>query len=261
MKIFRKTSILFAVVFIFSYMSNIVWANDAAGPDLSTDYNSALNISDNLQVSSSDIEAMSYVQLNDQAVSLEALDSGVIIQTDDQILKVKTEKKSGKTSVQALHLSSSSDQEESLSTDVELKVSYMDADPQSVNMLRLSASSLLNKTDEAWDGSFSIKVSLRVSYSNYNDYLHLSRAYAESYCTGSSGIRVTQTKIYYNATGAIYKNGEFYKNGVLGETFYSSSPCLMPTGTTVYRPHTAGVVCEVTGTRGIQVQVCLDFGW
>ena len=119
----------------------------------------------------------------------------------------------------------------------------------------------LEMSNQAWDGSYTIKSTLKVSYDSYNDgdTLYIYSGSGSYTRAARNGVSVKSAKLYYSATGSIYKNGKFVKNGTKSNSFSStgtfSNKTLMGKSYCIKSPTIGGVGYSISATRGVSVLV------
>ncbi|MFR6536705.1 MAG: hypothetical protein ACLUP2_01465 [Lachnospiraceae bacterium] len=118
----------------------------------------------------------------------------------------------------------------------------------------------LSKSDQAWDSSYTIKATLKVKYDYFGNSLKIYSASGSFTRAAYNGVVINSGKLRYSATGQIYKNGQFQRNGTVSNTITSDSgvftnTTLMGNNTEVRNPTIAGVVYSIYASRGVSVEV------
>ncbi len=117
------------------------------------------------------------------------------------------------------------------------------------------------KSDQAWDDSYTIRLTLSVNYSNQNNRLYLYSATGTYDQFARNGIVVNSGVLGYSATGSIYRNNVFNRHGSVEGRYYSTGSFNNKTlsGSNVYVEDCvlAGVYYEIEATRGVDAGVYL----
>lgn len=133
-------------------------------------------------------------------------------------------------------------------------------DSQNLGVLNQATVLSVTKSDQAWDSSYTLKATLSVNYSYSGNSLRIYSATGSYTRAAYNGVVVNSGKLRYSATGKIYTNGTFQRNGTVANTITSnngtfSNATLMGNSTEVRYPTIGGVVYTIYASRGVYVEV------
>lgn len=137
---------------------------------------------------------------------------------------------------------------------------------QANNLLKTYAISplALNKSDQNWDASYTLKLTLTVSYDKTGDTLKLYNATGTYFQSAHNGVSVQNGSLRYTVTGQVYHNGQHVRNGSLNNIYSSNTgnfynQKLFDNNFEVRSMVLGGVIYSVSATRGVDVSVNVGF--
>ncbi len=244
----KIVTLLFAVLVSFYSMSNISYAQ-AQKPTINVE--SAINIDSEIvnEITISDTEKM-WIEGNTIYKMDIALDAPKEHKLDNKISNITTD---AEVTIYSRHI-------DSINNPHLLLLQQYTIDKVSPGGISTLASQ--TKSDQAWDDSYTLKLTLSVNYSNQNNRLYLYSATGSYEQFARNGVSVESATLIYNASGKIYVNDKFTKNGSINGRYTSSgtftNKTLSGSSTYIQNCLIAGVSYELKATRGVHAGVYLQ---
>ena len=129
---------------------------------------------------------------------------------------------------------------------------------------QMARSGNLDMYDTAMNPMGNIKAKLKLTYNldRYNNLFHLCKATGSYETIISEGVIPETSEFHWNASGSIYRNGSFVKNGHLGDTKNFRTPTfsnvqMMDENESLKDVTVAGASYTLYCTRGVTINVFL----
>lgn len=150
--------------------------------------------------------------------------------------------------------------------DISIYTSDISADEKKKLIGTVTRSGSLSISNQNMNAASNIRATLSVTYSNSASGisgLHMCKSTGTYEQLASNGVIAQSSSLYWNASGKIYSNGSFVRNGSLGNTLNLgktfSNVQLMPEGTCINSPISAGVTYTLYCTRSVTIPVQVTF--